>query len=69
MPIKWQALHLFFCNETLYRMVYPGIRAAMSQEQRETFDLHNGLARDVLQQLLASKLFRKCTIPKDLGEI
>lgn len=67
-PIKWCAAHLCQCNAAVYSMIATGVRASMSQEQREMFFVHPGSAESVTEALLRDHPFCKECIPCDLGK-
>jgi len=64
-PIRWRQTHCCHTNP-VFPLVAAMVKSVLSQEQRETFVLHNGTQEQVLESFRVKGIPKEC-LPADLG--
>ncbi len=64
-PIRWRQTHCCHTNP-VFPLVAAMVKSILSEEQRETFVLHNGTVEQVLESFRAKGIPKEC-LPTDLG--
>mmetsp|Transcript_4360 Transcript_4360/g.6684 ORF Transcript_4360/g.6684 Transcript_4360/m.6684 type:complete len:431 (+) Transcript_4360:81-1373(+) len=64
-PIRWRQTHCCHTNP-VFPLVAAMVKSVLSQEQRETFVVHNGTCEQVVESFREKGILKEC-LPTDLG--